>query len=191
MTHSSLSNVLFSFQLFACFLLLFLLLSSTFNALWSDRMHGIISIFLYLLRLALWMGLSHARLVPVPAGRASSGSTWSWSQAGPDGRRESKGWGSGHPTWSWGSVGLEGRWARGRGLESPALGWGPAWTGGRDPGVPPCCGTVAWRSRGPGRTGWLCGPSGWAFGWWLLFYERGEAVHGLCLQCRVFAVPGA
>jgi hypothetical protein len=47
-----LSNVLFSFQLFACFLLLFLLLISSFNALWSDRMHGIISIFLYFLRLA-------------------------------------------------------------------------------------------------------------------------------------------
>jgi hypothetical protein len=30
-----------------------LLLSSTFTALWSDSMHGIISIFLYLLRLAL------------------------------------------------------------------------------------------------------------------------------------------
>jgi hypothetical protein len=26
------------------------LLSSSFNALWSDRMHGIISIFLYLMR---------------------------------------------------------------------------------------------------------------------------------------------
>jgi hypothetical protein len=35
------------------FLLLFFLLISSFNALWSDRMHGIISIFLYLLRLAL------------------------------------------------------------------------------------------------------------------------------------------
>jgi hypothetical protein len=45
MTHWSLNNVLLSFQLFACFLLLFLLLSSSFNALWSDRMHGIISIF--------------------------------------------------------------------------------------------------------------------------------------------------
>jgi hypothetical protein len=42
-----LSNVLFSFQLFVCFLLLFLLLISSFNALWSDRMHGIISIFSY------------------------------------------------------------------------------------------------------------------------------------------------
>jgi hypothetical protein len=48
MTHWSLSNVLFSLQLFACFLLLFLLLSSSFNALWSDRMCGIISIFWYL-----------------------------------------------------------------------------------------------------------------------------------------------
>jgi hypothetical protein len=40
-THWSLSNVLFNFQLFAYFLLLFLLLSSSFNALWSDRMQGI------------------------------------------------------------------------------------------------------------------------------------------------------
>jgi hypothetical protein len=53
MTHWSLSNVLFSFQLFAHFLLLFLLLSFSFNALWSDRMQGIISIFLYLQRLVL------------------------------------------------------------------------------------------------------------------------------------------
>jgi hypothetical protein len=53
MTHCSLSNELLSFQLFACFLSLFLLLSSSFNSLWSDRMPGIISIFLYLLRLAL------------------------------------------------------------------------------------------------------------------------------------------
>jgi hypothetical protein len=52
-THWSLSNALFSFQLFAYFLLLFLLLISSFNALWSDKMHGIISIFLYVLRLAL------------------------------------------------------------------------------------------------------------------------------------------
>jgi hypothetical protein len=35
------------------FLLLFLLLISSFNALWSDRMYGIISIFLHQLRLAL------------------------------------------------------------------------------------------------------------------------------------------
>jgi hypothetical protein len=49
----SLSNALFSFQLFACFLPFFLLLSSSFTALWSDRMHDIIFIFLYLLRLAL------------------------------------------------------------------------------------------------------------------------------------------
>jgi hypothetical protein len=45
MTHWSLSNVLLSFQLFVYFLLLFLLLSSSFNALWSDGMQGIISIF--------------------------------------------------------------------------------------------------------------------------------------------------
>jgi hypothetical protein len=40
-THSLMSNVLFSSQLFTCFLLLFLLLISSFNALWSDRMHGL------------------------------------------------------------------------------------------------------------------------------------------------------
>jgi hypothetical protein len=45
-----LSSVVFRFQLFACFLLLFLLLISSFNSLWSYGMHGIISIFLYLLR---------------------------------------------------------------------------------------------------------------------------------------------
>jgi hypothetical protein len=50
MAHWSLRYLLFSFQLFACILLLFLLLSSNFNALWSERMHGIISVFLYLLR---------------------------------------------------------------------------------------------------------------------------------------------
>jgi hypothetical protein len=46
-THWSLSNVLFSFQLFACFFTIVFVLSSNFNALWSDRMHGIISAFLY------------------------------------------------------------------------------------------------------------------------------------------------
>jgi hypothetical protein len=48
----SLSNVLFSLQLLSYFLLL-LLLSCSFNALLSDKMQGVISIFLYLLRLAL------------------------------------------------------------------------------------------------------------------------------------------
>jgi hypothetical protein len=42
MTHWSLSNVLFILKLFACFLLMFLLLISGFNTLWSHRMHGII-----------------------------------------------------------------------------------------------------------------------------------------------------
>jgi hypothetical protein len=37
------------------------------------------------------MQLSHARLVPVPEGRGSSYSTWSWSLAGPDGWVESEG----------------------------------------------------------------------------------------------------
>jgi hypothetical protein len=53
-THWSLRNVLFNLQLFAGFWLVFLLLISSFNALWSDRLHGIISIFLYLLRIALF-----------------------------------------------------------------------------------------------------------------------------------------
>jgi hypothetical protein len=46
MTYCSLSNELFSFQLFICCFSLLLLLSSSFIALWSDSMHGIISIFL-------------------------------------------------------------------------------------------------------------------------------------------------
>jgi hypothetical protein len=53
MTHRSLSNMVFSLQMFTYFLLLFLLLSSNFNVLWSDRIHGITSIFLCLLRFAL------------------------------------------------------------------------------------------------------------------------------------------
>jgi hypothetical protein len=43
--------VIFSLQLFEYFLLLLLLLSSSFIALWSDSMQGVISVFLYLLRL--------------------------------------------------------------------------------------------------------------------------------------------
>jgi hypothetical protein len=53
MTHWSLGNDLFSLQLFAYFLLLFLLLHSSFNTFWSDRMQVVISIFLYFLMLAL------------------------------------------------------------------------------------------------------------------------------------------
>jgi hypothetical protein len=52
-THWSLSNVLFNLQLFVNFLLQLLLLSSSFIALWSDSMQGVISVFLYFLRLAL------------------------------------------------------------------------------------------------------------------------------------------
>jgi hypothetical protein len=70
MTHCSLSNELFSFQLFACFLPLLLLLSSSFIALWSDRMHSIISMFLYLLKLALcpriWSILEKVPWAPSP-----------------------------------------------------------------------------------------------------------------------------
>jgi hypothetical protein len=68
MTHCSLSNELFSFQPFSCFVSSFLLLSSSIIALWSGRMHGIIFIFLYLLRLALcpWIW-SILEKVPWPA----------------------------------------------------------------------------------------------------------------------------
>jgi hypothetical protein len=53
MMYWSFSSVLFSIQLFVYFLLLLLSLSSSFIALWSDRMQGIISIFLHFLMLAL------------------------------------------------------------------------------------------------------------------------------------------
>jgi hypothetical protein len=52
-THWSLSNVFFNLQLCVYFLLVFLLLGSSFNALWLDRMQGILSILLCWLRLAL------------------------------------------------------------------------------------------------------------------------------------------
>jgi hypothetical protein len=62
--------VLFSLQLFACFLLLFLLLRPSFNALRSDRMQGIISVFLYLLRLVLCPSIwSTLEKVPWAAGK--------------------------------------------------------------------------------------------------------------------------
>jgi hypothetical protein len=41
----------------------------SFNTLWSDRMHGIISIFLYLLRLALYPKISILEKVPMAARR--------------------------------------------------------------------------------------------------------------------------
>jgi hypothetical protein len=54
MIHWSWSNVLFSLHVFEYFLLFLLLLNSSFIVLWSDSMQGVISVFLYLLRLALW-----------------------------------------------------------------------------------------------------------------------------------------
>jgi hypothetical protein len=48
------SNVLFSLQVFEYLVLFLLLLSCSFIVLWSDSTQGVISIFLYLLRLALW-----------------------------------------------------------------------------------------------------------------------------------------
>ena len=53
----SLSRELFSFHEFVgflLFLLLFLLLNSSFNSWWAGKIQGSILIFLYLLRLALW-----------------------------------------------------------------------------------------------------------------------------------------
>jgi hypothetical protein len=46
--------VIFSLQLFTYFLQLLLLWSSNFIVLCSDRVHGVISIFLHLLRFTLY-----------------------------------------------------------------------------------------------------------------------------------------
>jgi hypothetical protein len=54
LTKLSLSRVLFSFLLYVGFLLFLLLLKTSLSAWWSDRIHEIISIFLYLLRPVLW-----------------------------------------------------------------------------------------------------------------------------------------
>lgn len=53
LTHSLFSSELLSFYEFADFLLVILLLESSFNLGWSDRMQGVIATFLYLLRLVL------------------------------------------------------------------------------------------------------------------------------------------
>lgn len=52
LTHFSFLRELFNFHEFVSFLL-FQLLIPSFNACWPDRMGGVISIFIYLLRLAL------------------------------------------------------------------------------------------------------------------------------------------
>ena len=54
MSKLSLSKQLYSFHVFVGFLLFLLLLRNSCRPQWSDRIHGIISIFLYLLRSVLW-----------------------------------------------------------------------------------------------------------------------------------------
>jgi hypothetical protein len=54
LTKLSLSRNLFNFHEYVGQLLFLLLLNSRLSPWWFDRMHGIISIFLYLLRLVLW-----------------------------------------------------------------------------------------------------------------------------------------
>ena len=53
LTKVSLSRVLFGFHVNVGFLLIILLLKISLSPWWSDRMHGTISIFLYLLRSVL------------------------------------------------------------------------------------------------------------------------------------------
>ena len=54
LTKLSLNRVLFIFHVYVGFLLFMLLLKISLSLQWSDRMTGIISIFLYLLRPVLW-----------------------------------------------------------------------------------------------------------------------------------------
>ena len=55
LTKLSLSRVLFSFHLNVGFLLFILLLKISLSSWWSEGMHGIICIILYLLRPVLWL----------------------------------------------------------------------------------------------------------------------------------------
>jgi hypothetical protein len=111
--------------------------------IWEDCKAGVSSALKAGFLAGWWMQLFCARLVPVPVGWGSSHSTWSCSQARPagweesDGWEESNEWGSVCPTCSLGSAGPDRQWAWGRGLVfqqamGPAVGWGAAWTGGRD-----------------------------------------------------------
>jgi hypothetical protein len=54
LTKESLSRVLFSFHENVCFLLFMQLLKISLSRWWSNRVHGIISIFLYLFWPVLW-----------------------------------------------------------------------------------------------------------------------------------------
>jgi hypothetical protein len=53
LTKVSLSRALFSFHVYASFLLFLLVFKTTLSPWWSDRVNGIISVF-YLLRSVLW-----------------------------------------------------------------------------------------------------------------------------------------
>ena len=55
LTKLSLNRVLFCFYVYVGFLLFMLLLKTSLRPWWSNRMHGIISIFLYLLRPDMWL----------------------------------------------------------------------------------------------------------------------------------------
>jgi hypothetical protein len=116
-----------------------------------------------------WVWLSHTRMVPVPAGWGSSCSTWSWSQAGPDG------WGGLGPAPGWGLAQIGGGDSGGCGFPGAhPRGWlfrcGVA---GKAEGWVSCCvcvwiRAVAWhsqRGREPGRMEQrLCRTMGWGFG---------------------------
>jgi hypothetical protein len=55
LTKLSLSKMLFIFHVNIAFLLFAMLLKISLIPWWSDRMHGIISVFLYLLRPVFWL----------------------------------------------------------------------------------------------------------------------------------------
>ena len=57
LTHSWFGWVLFYFHLFVCFLKSALLLNSNFKPQWSNKIQGVILIFLYLLRFALLLNI--------------------------------------------------------------------------------------------------------------------------------------
>jgi hypothetical protein len=61
LTYFSFSSELFSFHEFVSFLLFLLLLVSSFNLWWTDKMQGVILVFLYPLRhvlcLSMWSTL--------------------------------------------------------------------------------------------------------------------------------------
>jgi hypothetical protein len=75
-----LRRVLFSFHVNVGFLLFMLLLKISLSPWWSDRMHGTISIFLYLLRPVLWP-IIWSILEKVPWGAEKKAYCWGWPAA--------------------------------------------------------------------------------------------------------------